>query len=79
MSGVDKMAIVVTNPDCLDGGPEWCCIDSDGTGLWCNSCLHVEIGTLRARLSEALHHENNAHACSVLRRRWHAQDGRSDR
>lgn len=34
-------AAIVTNPDCLDGGPGWCCVDSDGTGLWCNSCLDV--------------------------------------
>ena len=32
----------VTNPDCEDGGPFWCCIDNDGTGLWCDSCLDHE-------------------------------------
>lgn len=29
----------VSNPACTDGGPTWCCVDSDGTGLWCESCL----------------------------------------
>lgn len=28
----------ITNPDCTDGGPDWCCIDGDGTGLWCERC-----------------------------------------
>lgn len=29
----------VTNPDCTDGDETFCCIDHDGTGLWCDSCL----------------------------------------
>lgn len=34
-----KEPAIVSNLNCLDGGPAWCCIDSDGTGLWCASCL----------------------------------------
>lgn len=31
------------NPDCEDaaGDAAWSCIESDGTGLWCESCLAV--------------------------------------
>lgn len=30
--------VSVTNPKCTEGGTDWCCIDRDGTGLWCDSC-----------------------------------------
>lgn len=39
MANEQDKAASTSNPDCLDGGPDWCCIDSDGTGLWCASCL----------------------------------------
>jgi hypothetical protein len=32
------------NPGCLDqrGDAEWSCIESDGTGLWCDSCKALD-------------------------------------
>lgn len=39
MNGEDAVAATTTNPDCTDFGPDDCCIDCDGTGLWCDSCL----------------------------------------
>jgi hypothetical protein len=35
------IAYPLRNPDCHDqhGNPAWSCIEFDGTGLWCDSCL----------------------------------------
>ena len=43
---------VVTNPECTDGGPDWCCIDGDGTGLWCDSLDVTDQGASERKDSE---------------------------
>lgn len=33
------LPLAATRAACTDGDPAWCCIEADGTGLWCDACL----------------------------------------
>lgn len=37
---------------CDDGDDSWCCIESDGTGLWCGPCLSMADSTGNASQTE---------------------------